>query len=245
VAQTVMLETSDGPMATYDAEPSGAARAGVVVLQDAFGVSDYLESVCRELADEGYRAIAPHLYHRSGDPVLDYGPAESTMPYFQALAKQGLVDDLDASVAYLARVGFDPVHTAVIGFCQGGTVAFLAATHYSLGAAITFYGGGIADGRFRMDPLLELAAGIRTPWLGLYGDKDLPSDHGAGIPVADVEALRRAAANAPVPTQIVRYAEAGHAFHCWPRPELYHEPSARDAWQRTLDWLTTHVGANG
>ena len=64
-----------------------------------------------------------------------------------------------------------------------------------------------------------------------------------GIPVDQVEALRTAAATAPVPTEIVRYAGAGHGFHCDARPDSYHESSAHDAWQRTLDWFGRHLPA--
>ena len=241
MSQTVMLPTTDGPMAAFDARPAGQVHGGIVVLQDAFGVNDYLEGVCGELAGEGYRALAPHLYHRTGDPTLPYGPAESAMPHFQALTESELLVDLRASIDYLTGHGIESSRTGVVGFCQGGTVAFLAAVHFSLGVVVTFYGGGIADGRFGMKPLLELAPGLKTPWLGLYGDQDLPSGHGAGIPVEDVESLRRVVSTSAVPTEIVRYPEAGHAFHCRPRAHLYHEASAQDAWRRTLEWLARYL----
>ena len=83
--------------------------------------------------------------------------------------------------------------------------------------------------------LLDIAPELRTPWLGLYGDLD------QGIPVDEVEALRRVAAAAPVPTEIVRYPEAGHGFNCDDRPDAYHEPSATDAWRRTLAWFAEHL----
>jgi carboxymethylenebutenolidase len=241
MSRTALLPTTDGPMAAFDAEPAGQVRGGIVVLQDAFGVNDYLEGVCAELAGEGYRAVAPHLYHRTGDPTLPYGPAESTAAHFQALDEPGLLDDLRASIDYLAGQGIESSRTGVVGFCQGGSVAFLAAVRFSLGAVVTFYGGGIGTGRFGMPPLLELAPDLKSPWLGLYGDLDLPSDHGSGIPVAEVEALREAASTSGVPTEVVRYPEAGHAFHAKPRPHLYHEASAKDAWQRALVWLARYL----
>ena len=83
--------------------------------------------------------------------------------------------------------------------------------------------------------MLDLAPGLQTPWLGLFGDQD------QGIPVVDVERLREAVAAAGVPTEIVRYPGAGHGFHCDARPEAYHEPSAGDAWARTLAWFDDHV----
>jgi carboxymethylenebutenolidase len=86
-----------------------------------------------------------------------------------------------------------------------------------------------------MSPLVELAPGLQTPWLGLFGDED------QGIPVDQVEALRTAVATAPVPTEIVRYPAAGHGFHCDARPDSYHEASAQDAWGRTLDWFERYL----
>ena len=76
---------------------------------------------------------------------------------------------------------------------------------------------------------------MQSPWLGLYGDLD------QGIPVDEVEALRRVTAKAPVPTEIVRYADAGHGFKCNDRPDAFHAASAADAWQRTLAWFDRHL----
>ena len=76
---------------------------------------------------------------------------------------------------------------------------------------------------------------MQSPWLGLYGDLD------QGIPVDEVEALRRVTAKAPVPTEIVRYADAGHGFNCNDRPDAFHAASAADAWQRTLAWFDRHL----
>ncbi len=114
-------------------------------------------------------------------------------------------------------------------------MSLLAATQHAFGAAVTFYGGGVAQGRLGIPPLIDIAATLRSPWLGLYGDLD-PS-----IPVDDVERLRVEAARAKVPTSIVRYPEAGHAFHCDARPANYHEASARDAWAKALEWLGRHI----
>ncbi len=85
-----------------------------------------------------------------------------------------------------------------------------------------------------MPPLAELAPNLQTPWLGLFGDND------QSIPTDQVEMLRAAAAQAPVPTEVVRYADAEHGFHCDARSS-YHEVSAKDAWERTLAWFDTHL----
>lgn len=235
MATTVNVTTSDGDMALYDAVPDGTARGAVVVLQEAFGVNEHIEDVTRRCAAAGYRAVAPHLFHRSGDPVLDYGNLEKIRPHMLALSEGGLLTDLDASLGYLADVGFAARRVGVVGFCMGGSVTFLAAARRALGAAVTFYGGGVVEGRFGMPSLAELAPGLQTPWLGLFGDDD------QGIPVAHVETLREAAERAAVPTEIVRYAGAGHGFHCDARPDSYNAAAATDGWARTLAWFEAHI----
>jgi len=223
-------------MDLFEAEPSGETRGAVVVVQEAFGVNDHIEDICRRFAGEGYLAVAPHLFHRSGDPVLDYTNIEKVMPHFEALSVEGLMGDLDATLDHLSKASFSGAQVGVVGFCMGGTVTFLAAVQKALGAAVTFYGGGIAEGRFGMRPMLELAPELETPWLGLFADLD------QGIPVEQVESLRTALAGSKVPAEIVRYPEAGHGFHCDARGS-YHEASAKDAWRRTLDWFSSHLSA--
>jgi carboxymethylenebutenolidase len=83
--------------------------------------------------------------------------------------------------------------------------------------------------------MVDMAPTLQTPWLGLFGEED------QNIPVRDVERLRDAAAAAEIPTEVVVYPGAGHGFHCDARPQSYHEPSAKDAWDRTLAWFDVHV----
>src|SRR5580704_8179267 len=170
--KTETLETSDGEMGLYDAEPEGTAKGAVVVIQEAFGVTSHIEDVARRVASSGYRAVAPHLFHRTGDPELDYSSIEKVMPHMQALTREGLLCDLDATLDYLRSAGFEYSSIGVVGFCMGGTVTFLAASSYRLGAAVTFYGGGLAEGRFGMPSLIDLSKELKTPWLGLFGDLD-------------------------------------------------------------------------
>jgi carboxymethylenebutenolidase len=235
MAKTVTLLTADGEMGLFDVGPQGTPKGSVIVIQEAFGVTDHIEDVCGRFAAVGYRAVAPHVFHRTGDPVLEYSSIEKVMPHIQAISQEGLLTDLEATIGYLRAAGFEDTSVGVVGFCMGGSVTFLAASTYRLGAAVTFYGGGVAEGRFGMPSLLEQAKDLKTPWLGLFGDLD------QGIPVEQVELLRAAVADAPVSAEIVRYAEAEHGFHCDARPS-YHEASARDAWARTLDWFSEYLG---
>jgi carboxymethylenebutenolidase len=235
--RTVGIDVAGTPMDLYEVEPVGAARGAVIVVQEAFGVTDHIEDVCRRFADAGYRAVAPHLFHRSGDPVIGYDEMDKVIPHIMELKADDLLADLDATIDRLGEAGFEPAQIGIVGFCMGGSVVFLAAARRSLGAGVTFYGGGVSQGRFGMPPLVELATELKTPWLGLFGDAD------QSIPVADVEALRAAVAGARVPAEIVRYPGADHGFHCDARSS-YHEASAKDGWKRTLDWFGSHLRAS-
>lgn len=217
-------------MNIFEARPDGQTRGAVIVVQEAFGVNDHIQDVCKRLAAEGYLAVAPHLFHRTGDPVIPYAEGAQTVEHLKGLTSEGLTADLEATFSYLAGAGFQPSQVGMIGFCMGGSVALLAAASREFGGAVTFYGGGIAQGRFGIPPLADLAGDLKTPWLGLYGDLD------QSIPVDQVEALEKAVKAAPVTTEIVRYPEGGHGFHCDARGS-YHEKSAKDAWQRALRWL--------
>jgi carboxymethylenebutenolidase len=218
----------------YEAAENGVPNGAVIVVQEAFGVNDHIKDVAGRFAAEGYRAVAPHFFHRSGDPVIPYEDFEKAKEHIAQLTEHGIAEDLNTAYEHLGDDGFEDGRIAIVGFCMGGNVAFVEATRRSLGAAVTFYGGGIAEGRFGSPSLLDLAPQLKAPWLGCYGDQD------KGIPVEQVEQLREAVAGAPVDTEIIRYPDAGHGFHCDARAS-YHEPSARDAWARTLAWLDEHL----
>ncbi|MDQ6696831.1 MAG: dienelactone hydrolase family protein [Actinomycetota bacterium] len=222
------------PLSTH--EPTGEPKGGIVVVQEAFGVNDHIEDVARRFAAEGWLAVAPHLFHRNGDPKLPYDDFAQVMPHMAALTADDLLHDVDAALGRLAEAGIGTDRTGIVGFCMGGTVAMITAVRREVGAAVSFYGGGLAEGRFGFGALIEEAAGLRAPWLGLYGDLD------QGIPVDAVERLRSAAASSGQPTEVVRYPNAGHGFHCDQRPS-YDPDSARDAWQRTLEWFDQHLSS--
>ena len=214
--------------------PDTPPVGGVVVVQEAFGITDHIADVCQRLADVGWLAVAPHLFHRTGDPVLPYDDFSQVAPHFQSLTPDGILADVDAALAFIADAGFPSDTAGIVGFCMGGTVALHVAVERQVGAAVSFYGGGVAKGRFGFAPLVDAAPRLRAPWLGLYGDRD------RGIPVEDVERMRAAASQAEVPTEIVRYADAGHGFNRDGSPD-YVDGAASDAWARTLDWFATNL----
>ena len=236
-AHDVTVETPDGPMRLYEAKPEGEPRGAIVVVQEAFGVNPHIEDVTRRAAAAGYLAVAPDLFHRSGPgAVVEYGKFEKVMEYFQALGSDAaILTDVDAALGHLRGAGFADARIGVVGFCFGGRVSFLTALHHALGAAVGFYGGGIVTGRFPQFPaLVSETASLQTPWLGLFGDQD------GSIPVDDVEALRVALGAAKVDTEIVRYPDAGHGFHC-DRRDDYRADDAADAWRRALEWFGSHL----
>ena len=230
-----VLTTADGPMAAIVAAPIGAPRGGVVVVQEAFGLTGHIRRVTEAVAEAGYLAIAPALFHRAEEQLFGYGDFDRLGPVIMSLTAASIEMDVDAAFAELSGRGIEASRLAMMGFCMGGTITLATAARRPLGAAMTFYGGGIAESRFGLPSGLDSAAKLRSPWLGLYGDLD------AHIPVDEVEQLRVVAAAAPVDTEIVRYGEADHGFHCDERPSFQASASA-DAWSRTLEFLDRHLG---
>jgi carboxymethylenebutenolidase len=225
MAETVDLTVEDDTMGLYVAEPAGEPKGAIVVLQEAFGVNEHMRSITDRFAEAGYLAVCPHLFHRSGDPELGYEDMTEVIPYIVQLQAPELEADMEASFEYLKGRGFEGTKVGIIGFCMGGSVSFLAANYWALGAAASFYGGGITQGRF----------GIQTPWIGAYGDLD------EGIPTDQVDALAEAARKSGKDVELYRYADANHGFNCDAR-DSYHEASAKDAWAKTLAFFDEHIG---
>jgi carboxymethylenebutenolidase len=232
------VSTSDGPMRVFEAAPSGEARGAVIVVQEAFGVNGHIQDVAGRLAKEGWYAAAPEFFHRAGaEPVAPYDDFSKVMALYDGLDQAGTLRDVDATLDLLHGHGFEDGSIGAVGFCWGGHVSFLIAARRQLGASVGFYGGGIASaGHFQgFPPLIDEAATLKTPWLGLFGDLD------GSIPVDDVEALRAALESAPVDHEIVRYPQADHGFHCDARPGSYNADAAKDGWTRALSWFEAHV----
>ena len=250
-ARQSTVETPDGPMDLLVASPegtvpngsvpngsvpNGSVRGGVVVIQEAFGLTGHIRRVTEALAEAGYLAVAPALFHRSAEQVFGYDDYDRLIPVILTLTAEGITSDVDTAIAELTRHGLEPDSIAIMGFCLGGTVTLATAARRRLAAAVTFYGGGVTEGRFGLEPGLEYGSRLLTPWLGLYGDLD---EH---IPVDEVERLREVTAACAVPTEVVRYADADHGFHCDERSSFHPESSA-DAWRRTLAFLDEHIAA--
>src|SRR6202162_2978855 len=206
-------------LGAYRADPAGKPLGGVVVVQEIFGVNRHIRSVCDRLAALGYAAVAPALFDRfARDFQSGYSPEEiaQARKFLTTIDWTAFVRDTTAAVEALPR----PV--AVLGFCMGGTVAYLAATQLDgLAAAVCFYGEQIVK---------SADAKPRCPTQMHFGEKD---EH---IPLTDVDAIRKKQPQA----EIYVYPGAGHGFHCGERVS-YHKPSADIAWERTQAFLTKHM----
>src|SRR5439155_11702782 len=183
--RTLTVQTADGPMEVYESAPdqgTSRAKGGVIVVQEAFGVNEHIESVADRLAERGYHAVAPHFFHRAGGGTVPYGNFSKVIAKYEGLTDDGILIGVDAARAHLHDAGWADASIGIVGFCFGGRVTFLIAARRSLGAAVGYYGGGIVTARFPQFPaLVGEATTLQTPWLGFFGDQD------QSIPVDDVE----------------------------------------------------------
>jgi carboxymethylenebutenolidase len=230
--QKITLAVSDGTsMNAYVARPEEQGKfPGMLVLQEAFGVNGHIRDITDRMAREGYVAIAPELFHRTGagfEGAYDNFPA--VMPHIQALTEDGQAADIRASYDWLrANPQVSPDRVASIGFCMGGRASFLADATLPLQASISFYGGGIAQG------LLPRAGNLHAPILLFWGglDKHITVEHRRAVE----DAL--AAAEKPFVNVVVSYAD--HGFFCDARAS-YNPIAAGLAWKLTLQFLDTYV----
>lgn len=230
--EAVMLSVADDTlMRAYVARPPGKPVCGIIVLQEAFGIKEYIQRIVLQFSHQGYLAIAPELFHRTAPPgfIGSYGDYHGVQPHMQALTDENLVLDMQAAFEWLGKEGaFPRKKIAAIGFCMGGRAAFLANAELPLGAAVSFYGGGIAQS------LVSRAKDLKAPHLLIWGGKDTHITPGDRRSVTDA----LTAANKDFVTST--FSEGGHGFACDAR-DAYHASSARLAWALTDDFLSEHL----
>jgi carboxymethylenebutenolidase len=235
---TVALSTSDGPMDLHGFVPQAAARvriAAVIVLQEAFGVNPHVKRVCRRVAELGFAAFAPELFHRSGRGVtFGYDEFPKVRAILAQLTNERILEDLRVAHGYASGMPeVDPGRIAAWGFCMGGWASVFAACELPLAGAISFYGGGMVRPRqgIAFTPIVESLGKVGCPLLLVYGGKD-PS-----ISPEDIGAVRAALSGHGKAYELEIYPEGGHGFFCEDRT-AYHEASAKAAWTRASDWLS-------
>jgi len=223
VGQDIKLTASDGfKLGGYRADPAGTPKAAIVVIQEIFGVNHHIRAVSDRLAGEGYVAIAPAIFDRiEPNFTSGYTPDEvANARKFVANPDWGaMMRDTQAAIDDLKKEG--PV--AIIGFCMGGTIAFLSAAKLNgLSAAIGFYGGQIAK---NADEKPKIPTQLH------FGEKD------ASIPMTDVEMIKQKRGS---DCEIYVYPDAQHGFYCDERGS-YNEAAAKVAWRRAIAFLQKNL----
>ncbi|MFG1412890.1 dienelactone hydrolase family protein [Xanthobacter sp. VTT E-85241] len=234
VAGEVKIPTMDGDMPGYRAMPEGNGPFPlVIVVEEIFGVHEYIKDICRRLAKQGYCAVAPELYARQGDLTGMTDIQQIVRDVISKKPDAEMLSDLDAAVAWAVKSSKgDENRLGITGFCRGGRSVWLYAAHNpKLKAAVAWY-GPIGGARTAIQPktAADVAADLKAPVLGLYGAAD------TGIPVADVEKQRDTARAAGKTVDIVIYPDTPHAFHADYRPS-YRKEAAEDGWKRMLAWF--------
>jgi carboxymethylenebutenolidase len=237
-AGDIQIPTASGPISGYRAAP--AKRKGkapiVLVVHEIFGVHEHIKDVCRRFAKLGALAVAPDLFARQGD-VSKVPDHKQVMTVVAKVPDAQVMSDLDAALAWAKGAGSgDPARVGITGFCWGGRVVWLYASHNAgLKAGVAWYGRLVGD----KDPLhpqhpIDVASTLKAPVLGLYGGQD------QGIPLATVEQMRKAlgagGTEAAKRSQIQVYPDAGHAFFADYRPS-YRAADAADGWTRLQSWF--------
>jgi len=222
MGQMVTLKAEDGhSFGAYRAAPAGKPKAGIVVIQEIFGVNSHIKNISDRFAADGYVALAPAIFDRA-EPGFETGYQPADIERGRAVRGKidigDMVKDVRAAVGALKAEG---LKVSVVGYCLGGTLAWLAAARIDgLSCAVSYYGGGVAE---------TASEKPRCPVLFHFGETDqsIPPDHHAKIRAAH-------------PTLPMHLYPAGHGFSCDERGS-YHEPSATLARTRTMEFLAKHL----
>jgi carboxymethylenebutenolidase len=215
MGKMIRLRAEDGhELDAYVAEPEGAVKGGIVVVQEIFGVTNHIKRIADQYAAQGYKAVAPAMFDRiQRSLTLEYSEVQKGIEYMQQLKWPNTLADLEAAANEARAAG----SASVVGYCWGGTVAHVAASELDLDAAVSYYGGGVAK---------MLDKKPRCPILYHFGDQD------ASIPLPDVEKIKKANPTSP----LFVYAGAGHGFNCDERGS-YSPKDAKIAFERSIDFL--------
>ncbi len=231
----VSYEVNGFKVPAFFAVPEGKSNLPVVlVIQEVFGVNEYIADTCRRFAKAGYLAIAPELYARQGDPT-QYGEIAKLMAeVVDKVPDAQVMADLDGAVKWAGANGGNLDKVGITGFCWGGRITWLYAAQGPVKAAVAWYGGLVGTPtELKPKNPIDVAATMRVPVLGLYGEKD------GGIPLDTLEKMKAVLATgtaASKAAQFVVYPDAPHAFHADYRPS-YRKEAAEDGFKRCLEWF--------
>lgn len=219
----VKIKAADGHrLAAYHAAPAEASQAAIVVIQEIFGVNSHIRSVADDFAAQGYHTIAPALFDRAEPDVeLGYNPGDMQrgMGLAMKIGMDNALKDVAGAMGH-ARDELRCTKVGVVGYCFGGSLAWLAATRLGPAAAVGYYGGRIE----------QYAAEVPgCPVLLHFGAAD------PHIPLSEVDKIR-----AHHPELRVYVYRAGHGFNCDQRKD-YEPQSAKLARERTLEFFRKHL----
>jgi carboxymethylenebutenolidase len=220
MSEYVTLKAEDGhELSAYIARPEGEVFAGLVVVQEAFGVNAHIRSVADSYAKDGFLVVAPALFDRIERGLeLGYDEMQRVMSIFPKLDIDKAVADVAAAVEFAGRESARKV--GVIGYCLGGTMAWLSATRLNVGAAVGYYGGRIGNYAGEMPT---------APVMLHFGRQD------THIPAEEVEKV-----HAAHPEVEIYWYDAGHGFNCNPRAS-YNQEAAQESRERSLNFLKKNL----
>jgi carboxymethylenebutenolidase len=217
-------------MPAYVARPTGGGRhAAIIVVNEIFGIHDYIKDICRRLAKLGYVAVAPDFFYRSGVNLPAISDIKQIMPVVAQAGDDQVDGDVRATSSWIKEQSFAKSdRIGITGFCWGGAVVWRSAmVDPDIRAGVAWYG--------HVEKLIARAGELRAPVLGLYGAQD------QGIGQDQVQAMQAAIKQARKKGSSIHvYPDAGHGFHADYRSS-YNEADAKDGWARML----AHFMANG
>jgi carboxymethylenebutenolidase len=230
-------------MGGYLARPAQVGRRpAVLVFMEIFGINSHIREVTERLAREGYVALAPDYFHRTG-PGADYGYDDkgmaAGMKMLMALKADEMIADARAARAYLRqRPDVRGEKIGCMGFCIGGHMTYLTACETDVAAAASFYGGGIAapQGPGGAPSTVSRTSKIRGKILCLFGEQDHM------IPQTQVDAIRSELAKHGIRHEVVVYKGADHGFFCDQRA-TYQKEAASDAWEKVKRLFAQELGS--
>lgn len=228
------IPAGDIELPVYFARPAKTKNAPIIlVIQEIFGVHEWVQDICRRLAQQGYFAVAPALYTRQGDPAREPSIEAIQQNIVSKVPDEQVMRDIDRTAAWASQNGGDTQRIAITGFCWGGRITWLyAAERPTLKAAVAWY-GKVVGAPSAMTPQhpVDRVAQLKVPVLGLYAGQD------NSIPAESLDKMRAALKeSSKAHTEIVVYPEAQHGFMADYRPS-YNPQAAKDAWQKMLAWL--------
>ena len=215
--QIQLVSKDNHELDAYVSSPQNEEKGSIIIIQEIFGITNHIESVCQSFASEGYKAIAPALFDRfEKNIVLDYSQIEEGKSFKERLDITHAMNDIDAAIS----ICDNPV--AIVGYCFGGMLTHIAASKLNVSCAVSYYGGLIAENHLDQSP--------NCPIMYHFGEQDI------AIPMENVDRIEEQYPEAIIHT----YPDAGHGFNCEMRND-YHQPSAELAFERSINFLEENI----